>query len=796
MAIKTPETTTLCYHCGEDCGKKPIVSNNRNFCCDGCRCVYEILDKSGMCNYYNLNHTPGANQRKGKRAGQFAYLDESSVIQALVSFRDATQTHVTFFLPQIHCSSCLWLLENLHRIHPSIISTKTNFIRKEITVVFDHRSFSLRQVAELLTDVGYEPYISLNDLKQTSRKNTHGIVFRLGVAGFCFANIMLFSFPEYLGIDSQEKQLLQVFRYLNLILSLPVLLYSASAFYTSAWQSLKRGFLNIDAPIVLAIAVTFSRSVWEIATGYGSGYLDSMSGIVFFMLVGRFLQTKTYAQLNFERDYTSYFPLAATRLVNEKEEIVTLPDIKLDDTLLLHSQELIPADGILTRGRAVIDYSFVTGESMPVVKEMGEILYAGGRQLEGNIEILVIKQVDEGYLTRLWRNNADTKEDQSFVHRISRYFTVVLFAVAIATAIYWAYTDSNRLWTSVAAVLIVACPCALLLSNSFTNGYIMAILGRNGCYLRNAQSIEKIATINHVVFDKTGTLTSGNDQDIVYEGKPLSDILKKKIGALAAQSTHPASRAIARHLPYDRDKVVMAYKETAGRGIEGFVDEDLITMGSPEFLNLKNIEKQEGYVVYVAVEGEPMGRFTLRNHYRKEIPALLMQLKENMPVSVISGDNAAEQKYLQSLLGKEAEIRFHQAPEGKLEFIKAQQAKGNRVLMIGDGLNDAAALRQADAGIAVAEQVNTFTPASDAIISAANIPLLHSFIRFCRANRFIVLAAFTLSILYNLVGLYFATTGRLSPMIAAILMPVSSFSIIVIAYAGSHLFARKLSLKR
>ncbi len=215
----------------------------------------------------------------------------------------------------------------------------------------------------------------------------------MGVAGFCFANIMLMSFPEYLGIDDKEDQLLIFFRYLNLILSLPVFFYSAGEFYTSAWNALKQKFLNIDAPIVLAIWVTFARSLYEVFTGTGSGYFDSMTGIVFFMLAGRVLQDRTHRQLNFDRDYTSYFPVAVTRINNDSPDTVTLPDIRLNDTLLIHNQELIPADGIITRGRALIDYSFVTGESLPVAKEMGEIVYAGGKQVGGNIEVLVIKEV-------------------------------------------------------------------------------------------------------------------------------------------------------------------------------------------------------------------------------------------------------------------------------------------------------------------------------------------------------------------------------------------------------------------
>ncbi|MEJ0105961.1 MAG: hypothetical protein WDO19_26920 [Bacteroidota bacterium] len=209
------------------------------------------------------------------------------------------------------------------------------------------------------------------------------MVFQLGIAGFCFGNIMLMSFPEYLGIDAAETGLRSIFRWINLGLALPVLLYSALPFYLSAWKSLKHKFLNIDAPIALAVIITFIRSVYEVTSGRGGGYFDSMTGIVFFMLAGRILQDKTYRQLSFERDYTSYFPISVSVLKDEKEIPTVLPDIKPGNTMLIHNEELIPADGILTRGKAFIDYSFVTGESLPVLKETGELVYAGGKQTGG-----------------------------------------------------------------------------------------------------------------------------------------------------------------------------------------------------------------------------------------------------------------------------------------------------------------------------------------------------------------------------------------------------------------------------
>lgn len=789
--------TATCYHCGDECAGHPIQAHNKDFCCQGCLSVYEILSKSGMCDYYDITKNPGVSRKTSVRKDKFAFLDQKDIVASLISFRDEKETHVTFHLPQIHCSSCLWLLENLHRLNKDVQSCRVNFVKKEATVVFNHRSTSLRGVAELLTGIGYEPYISLQQLSKRSTFFNRGKILKLGVAGFCFGNIMLFSFPEYLGIDIHEGSLVIMFRYLNLLLSLPVFFYSSSEFYLSAWKSLRHGFLNIDAPIVLATLVTFGRSLYEVLSGTGSGYFDSMSGIVFFMLIGRVLQDKTYEQLDFERDYTSFFPIAATRVVNGEEEIVTLPGIRLNDTLLLHHHELVPADGILTRGRAVIDYSFVTGESVPVVKEMGEIVYAGGKQLEGNIEILVIHEVNQGYLTRIWNrsdNTAPKNRNGSFVNLLSRYFTILLFSIAALSACYWYFHDPSAIANVVTSILIVACPCALLLSNTFTNGNILRILGRKGFYLRNAQTIEEIGDVDHIVFDKTGTLTSNREPHIQYDGKPLSALLKKQVTSLAKQSSHPVSRIIAGWLGNNGKMSVLAFKEVPGMGIEGIVEEDLISLGSSFFITGKHEYDATGSCVFLSVEGEHWGTFRISNRYREDVPLLLKNLQKKYSISILSGDNAAELPYLQGLLGMDTHILFNQSPAGKLDYIKDLQSKGHKVMMVGDGLNDAGALKQADAGIAVSDNQNNFTPASDGILKAEALTQLDRFIRMCKANRVIVLSAFIVSILYNIIGLSFAVQAQLSPMIAAVLMPASSLSILLIAYGCSNMVARRLKL--
>lgn len=796
---KAVHQQTTCYHCGEDCGAKPIHAHEKDFCCEGCKMVYEILNQNGMCDYYTISQKPGTSRKTEVRKDKFNFLNDKKVEQSLVDFKDDQQTHVTFYLPQMHCSSCLWLLENLYRLNTDVISSKVNFTKKEVTIIFRNNKTNLKNIADMLTSIGYEPYISLNDMKKAKPSVDKSKIYKLGVAGFCFANIMLLSFPEYLGINAAEMNLLNTFRTLNVILSLPVFFYSASEFYISAWKSLKHKFLNIDAPIVLAVWVTFGRSLYEVFTGTGGGYFDSMSGIVFFMLVGRILQDKTYQQLSFERDYTSYFPIAVTKLVSGVEETVTLSDIKLNDTLLIHNEELIPADGILTRGRAFIDYSFVTGESIPVQKEMGEIVYAGGKQIGANIEILVIKEVAQSYLTSLW-NRDDVKKDKkesqiSFVHLLSRYFTWIVFTIALASAVYWYLNDVSKIWPSVTAVLIIACPCALLLSNTFTNGNILRILGRKKFYLRNAQVIEEIAKVDHIVFDKTGTLTTGINAEIEYEGQYLTEKNRIKIATLAAQSTHPMSKALAAYFNFNSLLPVTGFSELPGYGIEGIVDGDLIAIGSKQFVTGKK-DKDQNSSVYVAIENKPLGAFIFKSHYRNNIPSLISNLKKHNTLSVLSGDTSKEKEKLQQIFGEGAMLYFEQKPEDKLEMIKQLQHQGKKVMMLGDGLNDAGALKQADVGIAVSDQCNNFTPASDVIIEAGELPLLTKFIRLCVANKKIVLASFIVSILYNIIGIYFAVQGNLSPMIAAILMPSSSLSILLITFGASSLAAWRMKLTK
>ncbi|MCG1035892.1 heavy metal translocating P-type ATPase [Polaribacter sargassicola] len=788
--------STQCYHCGDSCDNSLITFNDKTFCCNGCKTVYEIFSENDLTCYYNFQDNPGAIPTEIE--GKYNFLDNKEITEKLLDFNDTNTQIVTLFIPHIHCSSCIWVLENLHKLNVSISSSQVDFPKKKVRVTFNSAETSLKEIVLLLSSIGYEPYISLEDYEAGKKTVDRSLIYKLGIAGFAFGNVMFLSFPEYFEVDGfWIEKYKPIFRWLMFCFSLPVVFYAGNDYFISAFKGLRSKILNIDVPIALGISVLFIRSSIEIILDLGTGFFDSLTGLVFFLLLGKFFQQKTYNFLSFERDYKSYFPIAVTRISKDnKEENIQIYDVEKGDRLLIRNQELIPVDGILINGNAAIDYSFVTGEAEPVAKKSGDKLFAGGKQLSGVLEMEVLASVSQSYLTQLWSNDVFQKDKKShfktITDKISKNFTIIVLSISIISTVFWLFFDVSKALNVFTAVLIIACPCAIALAAPFTLGNMLRIFGKQKFYLKNATVVEQLAKIDSLIFDKTGTLTTHKENTITYDGIALNTQEKSILKSSLRASNHPLSRTLYNSFKEIETVVISNYKEVVGKGIKVDYKDINLKLGSSSFVKNNDEKSTLDTSVYISFNNEYKGKFTFKNSYRKGVKELFNSLKSNFDLSVVSGDNEGERVYLQENLPKETTLLFNQKPEDKLKVVAKLQEKNKKVAMIGDGLNDAGALAQSDVGIALSENINVFSPACDAILDASKFNKIATYINASKKAIQIIKYCFILSLCYNIVGLYFAVTGQLKPVIAAILMPLSSISIVVFTTIATNLLAKKI----
>lgn len=798
----------VCAHCGDDASTQPVYADDKVFCCTGCKSVYELLYANNLCTYYELDKSekPGLTVKEEEvNVSRFAYLDGEAIRSQLLNFQSETLHKVLFHIPGMHCSSCIWLLENLFKLDQGVLESRVNFPRREVSISYHPGKTQLSKVVTLLHKIGYAPTLNLANLSGRKKSGPSGITLQLGLAGFCFGNIMLLSFPEYLALaDEIQVQFGSFFGLLSIALALPVLLYSARGFFTSAWQSLRQGHVNLDTPISLGLLSLFGVSLYDIATASGPGFLDSFTGLVFFMLIGKYVQQTTYEALAFDRDYKAYFPISVTVLEKGRERSMAVQELLPGKRLRIRNQELVPADALLLRGQALIDYSFVSGESVPVPKVVGEMIYAGGRQVGESIELEVIKDVSQSYLTQLWNNDIFRKDKSYFglgtyADKVGGYFIAVTLLIALGSLVYWVPRDADMAIKAFTSVLVIACPCALSLSTPFTLSNAMKIFGRHKFYLKNGDVAETLAKSGTVVFDKTGTLTESSRTDISYQGDELGARERSLLRSVLQHSTHPLSQSLYHHLQ-GPVLPVADFRELPGQGVSGRVAGQLVAAGNAAFAGLEQQQEPGGNPatrVYLRLGDQQTGVFTFSNHYRPGLASLVSELRQQgRKLAVLSGDNDAERERLRGLFGPEAELRFHQTPADKLAYIASLKERGEKVIMVGDGLNDAGALQMSDAGISVTSSVNGFAPGCDAILDAGAFPQLATFLRFARRSLYVILGAFGLSFVYNIIGLSLAVTGQFSPVASAILMPISSLSVILCSVLGVRLVAWRMGLNR
>jgi Cu+-exporting ATPase len=783
-----------------------------------------LLQQSGLGQFYELNTAPGTRIRATAAAAKWKFLDDPAVQTTLLDFADAKQARVTLYLPAIHCVACVWLLENLFKLHPGIGRSQVNFARREAAITFAPEKITFSQLAALLASIGYEPQFTLAQTeKPTSRRLYRKTWLQIGLAAFGFGNIMLMSLPFYLGLDSFSGPWFKLFAgWLSLALALPVVTFSASDFWRATWFSLRQRALVLEVPLVMGLTAIYLSSAWEVIARRGPGYCDSLCGLIFFLLCGRLFQKMTHDRLTFDRDYKGFFPLAVMRKTSLGEESVAISRLQVGDRIILRNSELLPADARLVSGEACIDYSFVTGEAEPVACHPGQHLYAGGRQTGGAIEVETVKPVAQSYLASLWDNEAFRKPREndlnSLTNRYSRRFTKLIVVVAVSAAAFWLFRDATKSLKVFTSVLIVACPCAFALAAPLAYGTVQRILVRRNIYLKNALVIERMARVDTIVLDKTGTLTTADARGVDFVAPvALTGVEKRLIASLARHSAHPCSIRITKSLTdasgewmAGGELAVHGFTETPGGGIEGEVAGRRVLLGSrawlagqhgitvtepPAAFSRNGIPVAPGSSVSVAFDGDYRGAFALENSLRPEVERLIARLGDRFELALLSGDNPREAAKFKDIFGERAILRFSQSPADKLNFIRELQQRGKKVMMVGDGLNDAGALKQADVGVAVVERIGIFSPASDVILDAAELPGLARVLAYSRQTLRVVRAGFLISAKYNVVGVSIAAAGALAPIVCAILMPLSSATVVIFSCSVTAWLGRKLSVE-
>lgn len=798
---------TSCSHCGEPAEFN--TNSELSFCCQGCETVYHLLADNNLHTYYDLDSTPGTTIKQSIERKRFDYLIDKDVQEKLIDFKNAEVASASFNIPNIHCTSCVWLLENLQNLNDGILQGTVNFLKRRLTIVFDTKKTDLRSIVELLTTIGYEPNLKLDQLEEREQVSVpRDLWLKLGVAGFCFGNIMLFSFPEYLNMSVSDSvdTFKVLFGILNILLAIPVLVYSSIDYLKSAWAAISQKGINLDVPISIGIIALFGRSLYEILSGTGAGYFDSFSGFIFFLLIGKIVQKKTFQGLSFDRDYKSYLPISVLKLINGVEHSVSVKTLTIGDEIILRNNELIPCDSILQSDSAIIDYSFITGESTPVTKIYGELIFAGGKILGSQTRMLVSKKVQHSYLTQLWENDAinltNDKTHQSLADRISPYFTFIVIVIAFASCLTWFFIEPSKAFTVFTAVLIVACPCALALSGPFTFGSATNILSLNGLFLKNIEGIESIGNVDTIVFDKTGTITDSEKAEITFIGNALTEDEKELIFSSTKNSTHPYSKKIYRFFKEEglNYSIPERIEEIRGKGIHASFQLTNVHLGSKSFIEEYTgikipISGTKSSHVYIVIDYKFVGSFEFKNHLRTGVDKLLNKLKAAFNLYLLSGDNQKDGIWLAKYFDADKNMYFNQSPQQKLAFVASLSDNQKKVLMIGDGLNDAGALNKSHFGIALSDKTSSFSPACDAILDGNELQNIDKLIEFSKVSISIVHFSFGLSLLYNITGLSFAITGHLSPLVAAILMPLSSITIMAFTTFATRLKARKMGLK-
>ncbi|WP_323094285.1 heavy metal translocating P-type ATPase [Aeromonas hydrophila] len=788
-----------CFHCGE-----PVPAGSRYaleikgivqpMCCPGCQAVAETILECGLASYYEHRTAPGT---KGElvpaELAALTHYDLAEVQQDFVT-DSATGSHkvreIQLTVEGLTCAACAWLIErhlgNLAGLHYINVNTTTHRAR----IKWDPDRLSLSDILKGFAKIGYRAYpFQTHQQEALYAREVRSYMFRLALAGLGSMQVMMCAVALYMDLFiSVEEEFMVYFKWISLLLSTPIMIYSAQPFYVGAWRSLRQGHLSMDVSVSLALIGAFVASMWATVFNTGEVYYDSITMFVFFLLLGRFLELRARRKASeSSSNLARLVPIMATRLDEDGEHEVAAKTLQVGDRVRVLAGATLPADGIILLGQASLNESMLTGEQLPLLKQAGNAVYAGTINTDAPLEIRVSHRIEESRLAQIMRLQDHALDDKPAIAQmadvLSRHFILVLLFIAAGVWTFWHFHQPEQAFWVTLAVLVATCPCALSLATPTALTSATARLTRAGILLRRGHVLDVLTRANRIVMDKTGTLTTGNIS--LTSTEVLGSLDETRCLAIAraleAYSEHPIARAFRSNTA--EDAVLLAASKVTpviGHGIEGVIDGRHYRLGSARWLGISDAHAAQAdrLVIYLADEDRALARFLLTDTLRPDAKALIQAFKAaGLKTTILTGDSSAQADEVARELGVD-ELVKGVTPDGKLAYLKEHEARGDISIMVGDGINDAPVLAGAHASFAMAGGTDLAKNSADAILLADDLSRLLDARALALRTRKIIKENFAWSIGYNLLVLPLAASGWLLPYVAAAGMSLSSLIVV------------------
>lgn len=786
-----------CAHCDLPVPEALVEPEaTQQFCCRGCRTVYGLIHAEGLEAYYELRGPDDAAPAP-EAAGDYEELDDPTFVSRYCSARSDGLLTTELYLEGVHCAACLWLVERSLTQLEGVAEARLNFTKAKLRVTWRPDLVPLSAVARRLAETGYPPHPARLGTEEVTQREERKLLIRIGVAAAVTGNVMLMAVALYGGwFSGMAEEYRQLFRWASLLVSLPGVVYSGWPFYRSAYLGLRRKVLHMDLPISLGILAGFTGGLVNTVRGHGEIYFDSVTALIFLLLVGRLLQLRQQRRATESSELLyALTPSSARRLGDDGEaHKVPLEAVRVGDRLEVAASERVPTDGVVESGRSAVDMSLLSGESMPVSIGVDDEVWGGTTNLQDTLVVRVTRAIHESRVGRIAEMVSEASASRAPVvqlaDKVAGWFVAVVLVAAGATFFAWSMIDPSVAVDHAVALLIVSCPCALGLATPLAVTAAIGKAARHGILAKSGAALEALGRLENgvIVFDKTGTLTHGRMEVTAFVGP---DWVQPLVAAAERDSTHPVGRALRQACETEVRKTASEVEVVHGGGLVAVVEGRTVRIGSPRFVRAEAladaalVERVEAWSkdaltpVWIAIDGRVVAAAGLSDRLRSEARSSVAELEaQGFEVHVLSGDDPRVVHAVGRSLGL-AEDRCHggQSPEDKLAFVERTKAV-RPVVMVGDGVNDAAALAAATAGVAVHGGAETCFAAADVFLQKPGIDTLATLISGAKTTTKTIRNNVVFSLMYNTLGASLAMTGLLNPLVAAVLMPLSSLAVV------------------